>query len=201
MDRFEIVAIGTAYYYMSFIFLMSLATAVVVTTFVFVARLREQGESKTEKGEKAPRAEKDQNAEGKPATNTSWVEFLRTFAYVLVVGFIGGLAGHLGGSSRVGVVGELVPALFTLLGGFSAYYFGTKANADGKLLANSAAFLLCFFASYNVASVWRQSTENWEFCKAVYSNAAYDEAGRADRDYWFNTFCTEVFKQSTEQTT
>lgn len=117
---------------------------------------------------------------------------------VVFLGLLGGLAGHLGGGSRESVVGELVPALFTLLGAYLAYYLGEKKDSNGRILVNSASFAICFFTIYNVSATWRQSNEHFNFCRQVYSNPDFATVEqRKDRDGSWEEFCQATFNMWT----
>lgn len=192
MNDWDLASIGTAYYYVGLVLLLSVATAIVISVLYGFIHLGERSSIALRDGEPVSSG---------PTTGSRVRRALRSalgaFPFVLMIGFVGGLAGQLGGSSRSGVVGDLLPALVTLLGGFVAYYLGAKRDRSGKVLVNTLAFLLCFFPAYNVASVWRQSNENWDFCRGIFSNPAFDQAGRADRNYYWSTYCTGVFKQWT----
>jgi len=122
---------------------------------------------------------------------------LEAFPYIAIIALIGGLSGQVAGSSRVGVVGQVLPALFTAFGGFTAYYVGIKRDKGGKVAVNSVAFLLAFFVMYNVSAIWRQDPEAWEFCRELYSNAAFDKEDREDRDKYWGGYCAEVAKRWT----
>jgi hypothetical protein len=122
---------------------------------------------------------------------------LEAFPYIAIIALIGGLSGQVAGSSRVGVVGQVLPALFTAFGGFTAYYVGIKRDRGGKVAVNSVAFLLTFFVMYNVSAIWRQDPEAWEFCRDLYSNAAFDKEDREDRDKHWGRYCGDVAQRWT----
>jgi hypothetical protein len=130
-----------------------------------------------------------------------WTIFFGAAPYVVLVALIGGLCGQLGGSSRDGVVGQLLPAVFVALGGFTAYYLGAKRDRGGKVAVNTLAFLLCFFALYNVSAVWRQSAEAWDFCRNLYSSPDFENADeRNDRNLVWGGYCKTVFATWTKRT-
>ena len=125
-------------------------------------------------------------------------QFVRVFSYVFTVALIGGLAGQLGGSSREGAVGDILPAVFTGLGGFIVYYFGEKKPNQKVFYVNSIAFLVCFFLVYNISAIWRQSNEALDFCKEIYSDAAFAGAGnRGQRDKFWGAYCGDIFQKWT----
>jgi hypothetical protein len=126
------------------------------------------------------------------------IRFFSLFLSGLVVALIGGFAGQLGGSSREGVLGDLLPALMVLLGGYATYLVGQREVRSVRLIHNGLCFVFSFFLLYNVSSVWRQSNEAFEFCKSVYSNPDYakpDVSG--DRNALWGNYCQPVFAKWT----
>jgi hypothetical protein len=87
---------------------------------------------------------------------------------------IGTCAGFSGGMSRTGVVGNIIPAMFTLLGGLAVYLFGvdTTRGATASLVAGCLAISL--FISYAFASQLRNQgdeiREERAFCTKAYSD-------------------------------
>jgi hypothetical protein len=125
--------------------------------------------------------------------------FCACLPFVALTGLIGAFTGQLGGSSRDSVVGDLVPAVFTLFGGYMIYYMGQKQDQGGRITLSSLSFLLCFFSMYNVASVVRQSNENWQFCRELFSNPDFNTVElRVDRHESWGLFCQSVFDQWTK---
>jgi hypothetical protein len=121
--------------------------------------------------------------------------FLEALPYVFLLALVGGLTGQLGGGSREGVVGELVPAVMTLFGGFIAYFLGSKRDPSGKISVNTLAFLLGFFVMYNISAVWRQDNENWTFCRDLFANPEFSsEEQRQDRELYWHAYCGSVFE-------
>lgn len=116
-----------------------------------------------------------------------------------LVGLIGGLAGHLGGASREGAVGDILPAILALVGGYSAYLLGEKRAGSVEFYNNGFCFLVAFFLLFNLSAVLRQSNESFDFCKAVYSNGdlASGEA-KVTRDETWGTYCKAVFAEWTK---
>lgn len=128
-----------------------------------------------------------------------WLRFVHALSSITLLAFIGALSGQLGGSSRDSVVGDLLPAVFTLLGGYLGYLIEQKKDRRAKIAVNAFGFLFCFFFAYNVSATWRQSNENWEFCKSVYANPDFEsDAQRQDRDHRFGAFCGTVFSEWTQ---
>ena len=179
LEIWEIKSLGIAYRNLFIVFMVVLITSIVMIVIFYLYSAR----SKDPLGQSEVLREK----------------YKSIFANVFLMGMVGGLAGQLGGSSREGVVGELIPAIFTLFGGYLAYYLGEKRDANGKIALNTVSFMLCFFTIYNISAIWRQSNENWQFCRELYANPSFSNAEqRGDRDSKWNNFCQPVFKQWTK---
>ncbi len=173
----EIESILTAAKFVGFVVLVSALTAVVVTLIYGVLRAEDKG--------KEPRP--------------YWTVVRGAAPYIFLVALVGGLCGHLGGSSRESVVGALLPALFSLFGGYIAYYLGAKKDQSGKIAVNTLAFLLSFFFLYSVSATWRQANEALDFCRGVYSNAGFATAEqRADRDIVWAVYCNSAMGRFTK---
>jgi len=130
-----------------------------------------------------------------------WVDqAFRGFGLCFGVGLFGGLAGDLGGGSRVGVAGDLVPAMFVLIGGYTAYLFREKAPTSVYLFKNLFAFIICFFVLYNASATLRQDAEAFEFCKKVYSDPdfAKDIFLVDQRNSTWKSYCLPVIQRWTK---
>lgn len=140
-------------------------------------------------------------ANGRKVTFRVWArEFFVSVLFTFFIGLIGGLTGQLGGGSRQAVVGAMVPATFTLFGGYLAYYLGVKKDRSGNIAVNTLAFLLTFFIVYNLAAVWRQSNENWDFCRELYSNPDFETKDQMTyRQEAWGTYCGAVFARWTSE--
>lgn len=173
----EIESILTAAKFVGFVVLIAAFTAVVVTLIYGVLRGEERA--------KAPKS--------------YWAAVRGALPFIFLVALVGGLCGHLGGSSRESVVGSLLPALFSLFGGYIAYYLGAKKDQSGKIAVNTLAFLLSFFFIYSVSATWRQSNEAMDFCRGVYSNPDYATVEqRTDRDTVWGVYCTSAIGRFTK---
>lgn len=129
-----------------------------------------------------------------------WSVVRGALPFIFLVALVGGLCGHLGGSSRDSVVGALLPALFSLFGGYIAYYLGAKKDQSGKIAVNTLAFLLSFFFLYSVSATWRQANEALDFCRGVYSNPDYATTEqRKDRDVIWTVYCNSAMGRFTKQ--
>jgi uncharacterized membrane protein len=117
---------------------------------------------------------------------------------IAVFGLIGAFSGQLGGASRDGVVGDVLPAVFTLFGAYLVYYFGSKPDTNSRIALTSLSFLICFFSTYNIASVMRQKNENWTFCRSVYSDPRYntEDLWKQLNEVW-GDYCQSVFYEWT----
>ncbi|MEZ9723256.1 hypothetical protein AB4354_22115 [Vibrio splendidus] len=95
---------------------------------------------------------------------------------VLLIGVsvIGACAGFSGGMSRVGVVGAIIPAMFTLLGGFSIYLFGVDTTKGVLSSITSACFALSLFVAYATGSQLRnigdETRDLRRYCANAYSD-------------------------------
>jgi hypothetical protein len=176
---FEIAAIFSAAKFVGLVVLIAAFTATVVTLIYGVLRKEEKGKEK------------------KPY----WTVVRSALPYIFLVALVGGLCGHLGGSSRESVVGSLLPALFTLFGGYIAFYLGAKKDQSGKIAVNTLAFLLAFFFIYSVSATWRQQNEALEFCRGVFSNPDFATAEqRADRNTAWAVYCSSAMGNFTKPT-
>jgi hypothetical protein len=81
---------------------------------------------------------------------------------LFVVGLFGGLVGFHGGNSRVGVVGDLIPAVVTLVAGMAAYLFGLPKHKPGPyLFPLLGAFIATLFISWSIGSANNAGNEQW----------------------------------------
>lgn len=93
---------------------------------------------------------------------------------VLIFGLatLGAVAGIAGGSSRVGVVGDVIPAALALVGGVAAYLFGVDRTKGLVASFCAAAFALSLGIGYATGSgnrsVTENKAENLAFCRALY---------------------------------
>lgn len=100
----------------------------------------------------------------------------RTNIYILVFGLatLGAVSGVAGGSSRVGVVGDIIPAALGLAGGVSAYLFGVDRSKGLIASVCAAAFALSLGFGYATGAGNRAVTDsksaNLEFCRKIYSD-------------------------------
>jgi len=126
---------------------------------------------------------------------------LAVFGALFVMGIFGGLVGFHGGNSRVGVVGDLMPAVVTLVAGIAAYLFGVAEKAPGPLLFPLLGSFVCtLFISYSIGSANRAGNEEyalWESqCLSVFGNAdilASPTALAAAKEE-FSEYCDGAFK-------
>lgn len=101
----------------------------------------------------------------------------RTNILVLIFGLatLGAVAGIAGGSSRVGVVGDVIPAALALVGGVTAYLFGVERSKGLIASFCAAAFALSLGIGYAAGagnrSVTENKAENLAFCRALYREA------------------------------
>lgn len=126
--------------------------------------------------------------------------FIRVWAITLSVALIGGFSGYLGGSSRSSAVGDILPAVLTVLGGYIAYIMGESRENSPRVAIYGFTFVLAFFLLYITASVWRQDNEAFEFCKSVYSDPDFAASAVVEqRDDAWSVYCNAVFARWTTQ--
>ena len=82
----------------------------------------------------------------------SW--YIRAQALTLILGaaFLGAAAGYAGGLSRVGVVGDIIPAALALAGGVSAYLFGVDRSQGVIASVVAAAFGVSLVVSFSAGA-------------------------------------------------
>lgn len=75
---------------------------------------------------------------------------------LFVMALFGGLVGFHGGNSRIGVVGDVIPAVVTLVAGVAAYLFGVSERQPGPLMFPLlGAFVATMFMGYSMGSANR----------------------------------------------
>ena len=92
---------------------------------------------------------------------------IEAFLIVFTMTTIGGLSGYLGGASRVGTVGDIVPAFIGLLGGVAAYLFGIKSENREIVALSVLGFSVTLFMGFAYGADSRSSSEyNQSFVEA-----------------------------------
>jgi hypothetical protein len=86
---------------------------------------------------------------------------------IMTVSTLGAVAGFAGGLSRVGVVGDVIPAALTLLGGLSVYLFGADRSKGVVVSLCSASFALALLLGYSTGTGRRTSIEHYETAQKV----------------------------------
>lgn len=89
-------------------------------------------------------------------TSDAWRNVGLLSLLMLGVGVLGAAAGLAGGQSRTGVVGEIIPAAFVLLGGVSAYLFGVTPQRAPVVALTTIGFAVTLFAGFHSGS-WRRT--------------------------------------------
>ncbi len=80
---------------------------------------------------------------------------------LFVMALFGGLVGFQGGNSRIGVVGDVIPAVVTLVAGVAAYLFGVSERKPGPLLFPLlGAFVATLFMGYSMGSANRAGAQS-----------------------------------------
>lgn len=97
--------------------------------------------------------------------------------FVLLFGLatLGAVSGVAGGGSRVGVVGDIIPAALGLAGGVSAYLFGVNQSKGLVASVCAAAFALALGFGYAAGAGNRSSSDvkeaSVEFCRTLFSDS------------------------------
>jgi hypothetical protein len=97
--------------------------------------------------------------------------------FVLLFGLatLGAVSGVAGGGSRVGVVGDIIPAALGLAGGVSAYLFGVNQAKGLVASVCAAAFALALGFGYAAGAGNRSLSDvkeaNIEFCRTLFSDS------------------------------
>lgn len=105
---------------------------------------------------------------------------------ILIFGLatLGAVAGIAGGTSRVGVVGDIIPAALALVGAVAAYLFGIDRSQGLIASFCAAAFALALGVGYAAGAGNRQvadnKAENVEFCRSLF---AQSEVWKDDRAF------------------
>ncbi|OIQ43070.1 MAG: hypothetical protein BM560_02520 [Roseobacter sp. MedPE-SWde] len=103
----------------------------------------------------------------------------RKSLFILIFGLatLGAVAGVAGGTSRVGVVGDVIPAALALAGGVAAYLFGVDQTKGLVASFCAAAFALALGTGYATGAgnraVADNKDENLEFCRSLYSQSNF----------------------------
>ena len=89
---------------------------------------------------------------------------------------LGGLIGFAGGNSRVGVVGDLMPAVLTFMAGAAVYLFGISEKPPrAEMYPVVVAFSLSLFVSFALGASNRGGFQNKNFkrntCIEIFSQA------------------------------
>lgn len=97
----------------------------------------------------------------------------RTNLVVLVVGLavLGAVAGYAGGTSRVGVVGDIIPAALALAGGVSVYLFGVDPSKGVIASICAVAFSLALGLGYAAGAGDRRAPETYSAWTEACRNA------------------------------
>ena len=105
--------------------------------------------------------------------------------FVLIFGLatLGAIAGIAGGTSRVGVVGDVIPAALALVGGVAAYLFGIDRSQGLVVSFCAAAFALALGFGYTTGAGNREVADNkagnLEFCRSLFLQPKIWEDDRA----------------------
>jgi hypothetical protein len=112
----------------------------------------------------------------KLSTIAAWRNIAVMSLLMLGVGVLGAAAGLAGGQSRTGVVGEIIPAAFVLLGGVSAYLFGVTPQRAPVVALTTIGFAVTLFSGFHSGSWQRTFAEEQSALRAVCLKAMTDAA-------------------------
>lgn len=127
---------------------------------------------------------------------------LQVFLLLLAVGMIGALVGGTGGMSRVGVVGDLVPAALTTLGAATVYLF-SQDRPQGSLVSLSViCFCVAMGFSYSLNANLRGNIETRQMCIDIFSNPEIigNSAALQVASSSFGPTCEQVFRPASNAT-
>lgn len=127
-------------------------------------------------------------------------KFYSAFGALLVVALFGALVGFHGGNSRVGAVGDLIPAVVTLVAGFAAYMFGLPGKEPGPyLFPMLGSFIVTLFMSWSIGAANNAGNEQHaklqNQCIKVFGNPEIlgSEIALKNAKAEFGEFCMEAF--------
>ncbi|WP_422376410.1 hypothetical protein [Roseibium sp.] len=78
---------------------------------------------------------------------------------IITMAFLGTAVGMAGGWSRVGVVGDIIPAVLGLIGGITVYLFENKGGKGVAAVPAALAFTITVFIGYQLGTENRNPTE------------------------------------------
>ena len=126
------------------------------------------------------------------------------FLLVASLATVGGLCGYLGGASRVGTVGDIVPAFIGLLAGLAAFLFGSNSTHREIVTLSVLGFSAVLFFGFAYGAKVREDAEfNRSFVAAcqglIFDPASYEDANQLaqrlnDRDDELVRMCELFFK-------
>lgn len=124
-----------------------------------------------------------------------------SFYSIIGVAILGGVSGYAGGLSRTGVVGDIIPAALSLLGGLVVYLFGVDQSKGPRIAILVISFTVALFVNYTAAAKLREPGEQLqkrlEICTRLFSDVQLykDEAAmkRANQTLW--PMCGPTFIQ------
>ncbi len=106
----------------------------------------------------------------------------KTMLLVLSTAILGAVAGISGGMSRVGVVGDVIPAVLVLVGGVSVYLFGIDRSKGIIASLTTTALSLSLVISYALGSNHRGHIEIFADLKQTCFKAMTDPKLLSEED-------------------
>ncbi len=120
------------------------------------------------------------------------------------VAILGACAGFAGGMSRTSAVGDVIPAMFTLLGGVAVYLFGVDMTKGVIATITASCLAVSLFLAYSISSQLRYSGDEYREirarCMDVYTDPEFLKDSEAQKVFnetlQFGPFCKSVLRWS-----
>lgn len=118
---------------------------------------------------------------------------------VFSMAVIGSVAGLAGGMSRVGVVGDIIPAALTFVGAASVYLFGIKVSRGLFASFAAASCALSLGLGYAAGAGKRTQADGFQstldFCQQIFGSTEHiaDETAFLTQAEIFSDHCLAVF--------
>jgi len=100
-------------------------------------------------------------------------DLINIIIILFALALLGACAGFAGGMSRASAVGDVIPAMFALLGGVSLYIFGLNMSRGIIASVSSACLALSLFLAYSFGSQLRHKGDEYRdlrnWCMTVYT--------------------------------
>ncbi len=122
----------------------------------------------------------------------------RAFGALLVLAVFGGLVGYHGGNSRIGVVGDVLPAVLALVAGFAAYLFGVSEKKPGPYTFSLlGSFIITVFVTWGIGASNNGANNELnayiDRCFSIYTKAIETPGGVEALDAKLGDYCDYAF--------